>query len=360
MASRQDKLEEALGPYLTVQSVIVKPIATLSLMFLIYGMYTIIFGLCMHVLHQRRSCSGLYPVCTVLLFAFASLYVALYAYGIAHESVIEFDAAKMQDLEPFARYMVQGDSIEFLWGTSTDLLYPLMNILADIMLVHRCYILWGSRSLCLSVDEKFVQPGIYLATAIMVIISQFRLSTLQHIYIQGRQIDDGNSIALSVFNGFLSLLTAGRIWWISQEVGRHSGVLQLQPRHKAIVTAILESGLLYPATGITTVVVNRVLDPDHIGLSPIDLGNAAVLMSGLAPTLVFVRVAYGNSVDSVQQQMMSIHLSEEASWQRTGLGTSMPQAAMDIQSNPQTSNLENCMEDPKPEVEMKQSQTKAV
>ncbi|KAK1221600.1 hypothetical protein PQX77_015613 [Marasmius sp. AFHP31] len=62
-------------------------------------------------------------------------------------------------------------------------------------------------------------------------------------------------------------------------------------------------------------------------------------MSGLAPTLIFVRVAYGKSVDSVQQQMMSIHLSEEASQQRTGPGTSAPQAAMDIQSNPQTGNL---------------------
>ncbi|KAK1223582.1 hypothetical protein PQX77_013541 [Marasmius sp. AFHP31] len=74
-------------------------------------------------------------------------------------------------------------------------------------------------------------------------------------------------------------------------------------------------------------------------------------MSGLAPTLIFVHVAYGKSVDSVQQQMMSIHLSEEASWQRTGLGTGMPQ------SNPQTSNLKDCMEEPKPEVKMEQDET---
>ncbi|KAK1218910.1 hypothetical protein PQX77_018378 [Marasmius sp. AFHP31] len=75
-------------------------------------------------------------------------------------------------------------------------------------------------------------------------------------------------------------------------------------------------------------------------------------MSGLAPTLIFVRVTYGKSVDSVQQQMMSIHLSEEASRQRTGLGMSIPQAAIDIQSNAQTSNLEDCMEEPKPEAKI--------
>ncbi|KAK1223126.1 hypothetical protein PQX77_014000 [Marasmius sp. AFHP31] len=83
-------------------------------------------------------------------------------------------------------------------------------------------------------------------------------------------------------------------------------------------------------------------------------------MSGLAPTLIIVRVAYSKSVDSIQQQMVSIHLSKEASQQRTGLGTSMPQAAVDIQSNPQTSNLEDCMEEPKPEVKMDWNQTKAV
>ncbi|KAK1230384.1 hypothetical protein PQX77_006529 [Marasmius sp. AFHP31] len=278
----------------------------------------------------------------MLLFAFASLYVASNAYGIVQQTIIQFDAAKTQDLEPLVRHAGYGDSGTTFWGT-INLLYPLMNILADIMLIHRCYILWGSRRfifLCPSINEKFVQPGIYLATAMMVIIGRNRAPTMGHVYAQGTQIDNGNSIALSVFNGFLSLLTAGRIWWISQEVGRHSGVLRLRPRYKGIVAAILESGLLYPTTGIATAVIHPILDPRNIGVMPIDLSGATILMSGLAPTLIFVRVAYGKSVDSVQQQMMSIHLSEEASQQRTGLDTSMPQAAVDIQSNPQTGNLE--------------------
>ncbi|KAK1220344.1 hypothetical protein PQX77_016888 [Marasmius sp. AFHP31] len=83
-------------------------------------------------------------------------------------------------------------------------------------------------------------------------------------------------------------------------------------------------------------------------------------MSGLAPTMIIVRVAYGKSMDSVQQQIMSIHLSEEATQQRTGLDTSTPQAAVDIQSNPQTGNLEDHTEEPKPEVKMEHNQTKTV
>ncbi|KAK1218155.1 hypothetical protein PQX77_019175 [Marasmius sp. AFHP31] len=235
-----------------------------------------------------------------------------------------------------------------------------MNILADIMLVHRCYILWGSRQLILYTlgGASLVLNGIYLATAMMGLISVNRLSTMKHVNDQGAQIDNGNSIALSVFNGFVSLLT-GRIWWISREVGQHSEVLWLQPRHKAIVAAILESGLLYPATTITTVVLSRVLDPDGTSIVPIDLAGTTILMSGLAPTLIFVRVAYGKSVDSVQQ-MLSIHYTGQASQQRTGLGPSAPQAAMDIQSNPQTGKLEDHTEEPKAQAQVEQNQTKAV
>ncbi|KAK1221597.1 hypothetical protein PQX77_015610 [Marasmius sp. AFHP31] len=98
--------------------------------------------------------------------------------------------------------------------------------------------------------------------------------------------------------------------------------------------------------------VNHILDPEAKGIIPIDLGSTTLLMSGLAPTLIIVHVAYGKSMDSVQQQMMSIHLSKEASQQRTGLDTSASQAAMNIQSNTQTGNLEDHMEEPKLEAKM--------
>ncbi|KAK1219520.1 hypothetical protein PQX77_017753 [Marasmius sp. AFHP31] len=62
---------------------------------------------------------------------------------------------------------------------------------------------------------------------------------------------------------------------------------------------------------IASIVVRVVLDPDETGTStsPIDLTSVAYLMAGLAPTLIIVRVAYGKSVDSVQQ-MVSTHFSE--------------------------------------------------
>ncbi|KAK1230386.1 hypothetical protein PQX77_006531 [Marasmius sp. AFHP31] len=169
---------------------------------------------------------------------------------------------------------------------------------------------------------------------------------MEHVYIQSGQIDNGNTIALAIFNSILSLLTesGGSVmnWDGTQECYGYN-----QDIRHLLLPCYLESGLLYPATAITNAVVNHVLDPEAKGIFPIDLASATILMSGLAPTLIIVRVAYGKSVDSVQQQVISIHLSEEASQRRTELDTSVPQAAMDIQSNPQTSNLEGLYRGPK-------------
>ncbi|KAK1220539.1 hypothetical protein PQX77_016679 [Marasmius sp. AFHP31] len=362
MASSDD-LQEFLEPYLTVQAVVVMPIATLSAELLLYGMYAILFGLCMHILRQRRSCLGLYSVCTILLFAFATLYVASDIYSTTQQAIIDFEAAKTQDLEPLARYLNQdGDSGRILWGIiTTTLSFPLMNVLADIMLVHRCYILWGYKGFILYIlgGAAFVLNGIYLASSTMIIIGLSRKSTMLDFYLRGAQIDDGNSIALAVFNSILSLLTAGRIWWISREVGRHLGEVQMRARHRTIVAAILESGLLYPATLITDMVISRVLDPDSIGVIPVDLASVVILMSGLAPTLIIVRVGYDKSVESVQQ-MMSTYFAEEASQRRTGLGTNAPRLIVDIRSNAQAGNLEDRTEDPKSGVNMGQSQKETV
>ncbi|KAK1235431.1 hypothetical protein PQX77_001350 [Marasmius sp. AFHP31] len=54
-------------------------------------------------------------------------------------------------------------------------------------------------------------------------------------------------------------------------------------------------------------------------------------MAGLAPTLIIVRVAYGKSVDSVQQ-MLSIHFATCESQQEAGNRGS--QTPLDIQSSP--------------------------
>ncbi|KAJ8079841.1 hypothetical protein PM082_016666 [Marasmius tenuissimus] len=210
------------------------------------------------------------------------------------------------------------------------------------MLIHRCYVVWGSRKIVLYPIgfAACVLNSLYLATAIAGSIG-LNDHNKRREYATVASIDRGNSVAIAVFNTLLSLFTGGRIWWISREARQHMGT-PVHARYRAIVAAIVESGLLYPTIGIISVVIPLVLDPDTHGTLPIDLVPVAALMSGLAPTLIIVRVAYGKSVESVQQVMESIHFAEQVSQQGPRHGTSGLRATVDIRSHHRSTDLEAC------------------
>ncbi|KAK1223510.1 hypothetical protein PQX77_013615 [Marasmius sp. AFHP31] len=204
------------------------------------------------------------------------------------------------------------------------------------MLIHRCYVLWGSRRIVLFTlgFVGITLNGISFATAFLGSIEASDLSKFQDLNLISSKIDYGNMIAIAVFNGILSLLAAGRIWWMSGIVQQHLG-MPAHARYKAIVTIILESGILFPTAMIAAAVVPIVLDPNHNGTIPIDFGSIAILMAGLAPTLIIVRVGHKKSIDSIQQ-MVSIHFAEHESQQE--VGNRALQMTLDISSNPQHDN----------------------
>ncbi|KAL0059340.1 hypothetical protein AAF712_013918 [Marasmius tenuissimus] len=105
-------------------------------------------------------------------------------------------------------------------------------------------------------------------------------------------------------------------------------------QYKAIVAAIIESGVLYPTSLITSIMVRLIIDPDAHGTLPVDLAAVSTMMAGFAPTLVIVRVAYGKSVDSVQQ-MMSIHFAEQTSRPGHGHGVSTLRTTVNLPSRSQ-------------------------
>ncbi|KAK1223923.1 hypothetical protein PQX77_013202 [Marasmius sp. AFHP31] len=212
-----------------------------------------------------------------------------------------------------------------------------MNVIADIMMVHRCYIIWGSNQI-LGYTLGLVAlalNGISIATAILGPIG-LSSPAMKHLLTIGTLIDYGDTIAVAAFNGLLSLLTGGRIWWISREARRFEKLAHT--KYKAIVSVILESGLLYPVSMIAATVVPIVLDPDSHGIVPIHVASISTLMSGLAPTLIIVRVAYGKSVESVQQ-MVSIHFAERQTRHR-GPGDTALHVTLDVRSHSQNETSE--------------------
>ena len=75
------------------------------------GIYMIIFGLSIHVLHRKNSdaylTSKLYMNCTIALFTLATIFVAIYAWGTSRQAIIEFNAATTKNYTSLVMYLTK-------------------------------------------------------------------------------------------------------------------------------------------------------------------------------------------------------------------------------------------------------------
>ncbi|KAK1215258.1 hypothetical protein PQX77_022143, partial [Marasmius sp. AFHP31] len=103
MASEQEMAKEALEAYTSVGQVIVVPISTMSVMFLVYGMYIIIFGLSLNILWRRREspASKSYMRWIIILFVLTTIYNATVVWIEIDQTLDTFKAVKVDDYIPY-------------------------------------------------------------------------------------------------------------------------------------------------------------------------------------------------------------------------------------------------------------------
>ncbi|KAJ8085606.1 hypothetical protein PM082_004424 [Marasmius tenuissimus] len=324
-SSSQDGIKQALAPVFEGHAVIVSPISTLSVMFLVYGIYLVVFGLSIHVLCRpdRPNSSKLYLGCTISLFVLATAFVISTGWSAIRQTIICYDAIKTNNYIPLLEYL-KGDSLKATLFAVPNIVFALMNALADVMLIHRCYIVWGSKMfmLYLFVLIAFIINTLSLASVIIGVLRLIDTSNPAYIalYQKARNINDGTMIAAAAFSFFLTILTGGRIWWISREARQMMGE-STNKRYTAIVATLVESGVLYTTTLLVAVLVPILLNynqPTHI--IPINLGVISTLMAGLGPTLIIVRVAYGKATESVQQVVSTLQFADRDDRNRIASG----------------------------------------
>ncbi|KAF9255308.1 hypothetical protein L218DRAFT_884405 [Marasmius fiardii PR-910] len=115
MDDSANDLERILAPYLTADQVITGPLPTLSIIFAIYGIYVMVFGLAIRVLSRRdRPLSGLYMGLSISLFVLATLGMPTYAWGLSRQTMIVFKAATTKDYTPLLKY-INSDERKSLW-----------------------------------------------------------------------------------------------------------------------------------------------------------------------------------------------------------------------------------------------------
>ncbi|KAJ8079717.1 hypothetical protein PM082_016538 [Marasmius tenuissimus] len=298
--------EEKVAPFLTVSEVIAKPMGSLSAMFFVYGMYLVLFVFTVQILYGQLGQPNrkLYFGWTIALFVFATIRIIIDAWSTPRQSIIEFRAATTKDYQPLLQYW-RHDRMKTIHVAILTIVPVLLNFTAEMMLIHRCYTIWNSMKrvgISLFVFSILLN-GAGLTAASMNIIGGFNFEKTWASNIRGvsgpiRTIYFFTNVT---FNGCLTIMTAGRIWYLSRKA-RHFVGPEVNRRYRRIIAIVLESGPIYPIAQIVETIQGLRYHPESDGYLPIDVEVLAALAAGIAPTLIIARAATGSAVESHKEE----------------------------------------------------------
>uniref|UniRef100_A0A0W0FAF9 Uncharacterized protein n=1 Tax=Moniliophthora roreri TaxID=221103 RepID=A0A0W0FAF9_MONRR len=292
-------LSDELGAYTTVNEVIVFPISTLSVMYFIYGFYVLLFGVCFYMMRRQgpdgeHLNASLYLWLATILFMLTTIFIVAYTMSQIYQTLVFFTAAKTGNYERLAQYLVRDVEKTALLSLK-QIVSVLLNITAECMLIHRCYLIWDSKK---RVDipliiASILSNGVGIVCAITVTIGSRNLANQSNykIFLVGDITSGVYNISSAVVNGVLTLLTGN---WADMSVSR----------------IILESGIIYPICIVATQIVTNTATPD---VMPFDFFPLTVLSAGIAPTLIMVRARLGKNVENLQDMLSDIRFTSQAS-----------------------------------------------
>jgi hypothetical protein len=274
---------------------------------LTYGVYSALFFQSLQVLYTRRTPNyKLHLGCIITLFVLSTIHITIaYAWASITDTA-DFAIYELFTLEnPFPVLYAPGDpDVVRRLGFVIKLRWVLANTLADGFLIYRCYVIWGS-------DWRAVAFPLlsYACTIIGGFLGLLPLSG------SSERVALVLAYGTTFFTNVLaSLLAAGRIWWISRRIAILLGKRKAQSKYMDLTAIILESGLIYPAILIFTIVVYLV--PATPTVAVLSCIAAAYHLVGIAPTMIIVRVGLGVSTDDVEK---SVTLSRDTVKRNTGL-----------------------------------------
>ncbi|KAJ7162312.1 hypothetical protein C8R46DRAFT_1104283, partial [Mycena filopes] len=152
--------------------------------------------------------------------------------------------------------------------TAGAIVYVTNNLVADALLIYRCFVIWGT-------------PWVTVAPLLLLVATMIL----------------GYSLQLKLFfilsltmNLFVPALVAGRLWWIIRRI-RVDNVTRRKGRNAMAI--ILESGLIYSLFVSIHMGFFHFADPrDQI------IYAALSQVVGIVPTLIIVRVGLGVSTSA--------------------------------------------------------------
>ncbi|KAJ8077918.1 hypothetical protein PM082_002359 [Marasmius tenuissimus] len=182
----------------------------------------------------------------------------------------------------------------------------LANCLMDILLVWRCYLLWGCNKIPVLIFPCLIVVGTN-AYGLVLMVSQFLSVATMAPTGSTSPLSLKPHLAIFTFFAFignllLTMLIAGRILLIAYRVGKNLPSRSSIPTvYRTIISATIESGLIYPLslivyTACVFVSWGYYRETEGIDLTEDVVFDSLVTIMVISSTLIIVRVTLGIAI----------------------------------------------------------------
>ncbi|KAL4265908.1 hypothetical protein AB1N83_003468 [Pleurotus pulmonarius] len=253
----------AFAPILNMDTYTKDRILVIWVEMLAYGVYLVLFAICLHLFRKSTKPHPWVIVATVLLFVLSTVKLGLDQASVAQAFArMESDSSFNTSLDKAAVYI-----------------YVSANAISDALLIYRCAVVWEYRKSVLALPLLLA-----FASAVAGYSSQYTGSLF---------------IILSMItNTLVTALIAGRIWWISRRLREFLGPAYSE--YTAAIAIIVESGLMCTISAVAFTAAYRVQSARWAAYY---FSSQAI---GIAPTLILVRVGLGTGTYEERQKTLEL------------------------------------------------------
>jgi hypothetical protein len=279
-----------------VQVALLAPVISLSLALVIFGVYALLFGTLIYFLRNGKVIvhQKLFVIWAISVFLISSVGALANASSGIQDAVVLYNALRTQNYGPFLQYVTQDETQTALTGVTYTFLVA-VNCLADAVLIHRIYLVWGSRrwTLALPILTSMAINAVGLAGTIMRTKGASNSGIESNFNLEAKGINFllGFYYANAVVNFIFTMLIAGRIWWIGHTEQSQNRLTN--GKYKSTVAIILECGVLYPISLVAHAAIEGNVDKIAI---PVNLTPTVILLAGVAPTVIILRSCLGLNI----------------------------------------------------------------
>ncbi|KAJ4483692.1 hypothetical protein J3R30DRAFT_3450859 [Lentinula aciculospora] len=259
---------------------------------LLYGIFTVLFGLSIYIFRRKFTPGKLHIIATLVFYTIATVSVILDLVYRCGQILLPFlmYQSSVGYIDPSLPYVPAVTS-------ASEGLFLCASSLADVMLIRRCYRLWNSRKRVVFVPVIFILASLVLW--IITITLYPGSSQAYMVYI---------SVTL-LQNLYLSVMIAGRICWNNQSIKKIW--VTPDPYHEArrdLFGPILESAMITPIFLIIWVAL-------FLSGSGVEVLSSCVLTQvvGISFTFIIVRIGLGIDVEHTISEFHSPPLDVETS-----------------------------------------------